>query len=677
MNPSPFPSSAMPPRRQAAGQYDGPKPGLPELHRVACLLILCLALITGCATDQAFREGERLIQEGKTEEGLRQLEQAMREQPGNVQFRTAYIRTREAHLARLLQEGDAALRDGRLEEAQARYRDVLRLHPENTRAPAGLAAVEMVRRNEALVREAEEAMSREDYEAARLRLRAVLTQEPTHARAAALLKQVDEKADRPQGVQIPQLAAGLRRAVTLEFRDAPLRSVFDALSRQSGINFVFDKDVRTDTKTTVFARNTALSDAIDMILATSQLNKKVLNPNTLLIYPNQPVKLREYEDLVVRAFFLSNLEAKGALTLVKTLTKSRDVYVDERLNLLFVRDTPDAIRLVEKILAVADQAEPEVMLEVEVLEVKRSRLLELGLQWPNQFSVLARETQTAVAPIGQTTQQIQTKVNAPLTVELLKGIDASDIQVSPTPTLNLRKDDADVNLLANPRIRVRNKEKARIHIGDKVPVITSNITATGVTSESVSYLDVGLKLDVEPQVYLQGEVAMKVGLEVSNIVQQVRSAGGSLTYQLGSRNASTVLRLKDGETQVLAGLISDEERSAASKVPGLGDLPLLGRLFSTQRDDRNKTEIVLLITPRILRNLERPELAQSEFFAGTEGAVSDRPLLLRPGRTGRTAAPTPAPPVPGTPVQSEIEPPGPDVPIAEPADPVQPPAAGR
>lgn len=628
------------------------------------LALLALTLLAGCATNQAFREGERLIQEGRTEEGFKQLEQAVREQPGNVEYRTALVRAREMHIARLLSEADAALRNGQLDEAQARYSDVLRLHPENPRAPAGLAAVEMVRRNEGLIREAEAALRRDDYEAARLRLRAVLAQAPDNARAAALLKQVDEKAGRPQGVQIPQLAPSHRRPVTLEFRDAPLRSVFDALSRQSGINFVFDKDVHIDTRITVFARNTAVADAIDMILATSQLNKKVLNPNTLLIFPNQPAKLREYEELVVRAFFLSNLEAKSALTLVKTLTKSRDVYVDEKLNLLFVRDTPDAIRLVEKILAVADQAEPEVMLEVEILEVKRSRLLDLGVQWPNQFSVLARETQTSVAPIGQTTQQIQTKVNAPLTIELLKGLDASDILVGPTPAVNLRKDDADVKTLANPRIRVRNREKAKIHIGDKVPVITSNVTATGVTSESVTYLDVGLKLDVEPQVYLQGEVAIKVGLEVSNIVRQVKSAGGSLTYQLGSRSANTVLRLKDGETQVLAGLISDEERAAASKVPGLGDLPVLGRLFSTKRDDKNKTEIVLLITPRILRNLERPELTQAEFFAGTEGSVSDRPLLLRPGR------PAPRAGVPAT-EAPQIEPP--DHELSEPA-PVEPPS---
>jgi general secretion pathway protein D len=146
----------------------------------------------------------------------------------------------------------------------------------------------------------------------------------------------------------------------------------------------------------------------------------------------------------------------------------------------------------------------------------------------------------------------------------------------------------------------------------------------------VSYLDVGLTVDVEPQVYLEGDVGIKVSLEVSNIVQQIKSATGTLTYQLGSRNASTNLRLKDGETQVLAGLIADEDRTSANKVPGFGDLPLLGRLFGNQRDELNKTEIVLMITPRIVRSIERPELADGEFFGGTESAASDQALQLRP-----------------------------------------------
>ena len=200
-------------------------------------------------------------------------------------------------------------------------------------------------------------------------------------------------------------------------------------------------------------------------------------------------------------------------------------------------------------------------------------------------------------------------------------------------------------------------------------------------AESVSYLDVGLKLDVEPNVFLDNEVGVKVNLEVSNIVREVRSATGTLTYQIGTRLASTSLRLKDGETQALAGLISDEDRSSTAGVPGFTDLPVLGRLFSTQSNDRSKTEIVLLITPRVVRNIIGGAPSRYQYRSGTESVVGAAPLRLRssgqlaqapsssagvPSATGRAAAdpgdeeddaprPPPAPvpvPVPAAPVPS-------------------------
>lgn len=206
-------------------------------------------------------------------------------------------------------------------------------------------------------------------------------------------------------------------------------------------------------------------------------------------------------------------------------------------------------------------------------------------------------------------------------------------------------------MLANPRIRVKNREKAAIHIGDRVPVITTTAAATGgFVSESVSYLDVGLKLEVEPTIYLDDDVGIKIGLEVSNITREVQSSDGStLTYQIGTRKASTVLRLRDGETQVLAGLISDEDRSSANRVPGLGDLPVLGRLFSSNNDNHSKTEIVLLITPHIMRTLAQPSAAALEFSAGTEastGAAPFTPTSASPVSTSgpqRLLEPAPAP----------------------------------
>lgn len=594
------------------------------------LFIATLALmVAGCASDTAYREGQRLLSEGQTEAGLRQLEQASKGEPSNVQFRTAYIQAREAHLTRLYAEADAALQAGRDDVAVARYRDALNLHPESPRARAALMSIETQRSNRALLKEAGNALKKGEAEKARSVLRTVLAREPANTEALALMKQAEAKIDKPRGAESPKLAEIYRRPVTLQFRDAPVRSIFDALSRQSGLNFVFDKDVRTDARLTIFASDTPIVDALDMLLKTGQMAKKILSDNTLLIYPALPAKLREYRELVVKGFFLSNTDVKQAVNLVRSMAKTRDVYIDEKLNLLVIRDTPEAVRLVEKLLVLADRPEPEVMLEVEILEVKRSRLQELGIQYPNQFTVLTPEIIPATT-VGQggviVTESVPRSV---LTIDSLKNLTSADIAVSPNPVLNVRKDTGDVSILANPRIRVKNKEKAKIHIGDKVPVITSNVTSTGVTSESVSYLDVGIKVEFEPQVHLEGDVGIKVGLEVSNIVQQIKTSTGTLVYQLGSRNANTVLRLKDGETQVLAGLIADEERSGASKVPGLGDLPLIGRLFANQRDELNKTEIVLLITPRILRNIERPELAESEFFGGTESAASDQSMQLR------------------------------------------------
>jgi general secretion pathway protein D len=237
-------------------------------------------------------------------------------------------------------------------------------------------------------------------------------------------------------------------------------------------------------------------------------------------------------------------------------------------------------------------------------------------------------------------------------------------------------------VLANPRIRVKNKDKARVHIGDRVPVITTTAAATGgFVSESVSYLDVGLKLEVEPLIFLDDDVGIKVGLEVSNIVREIRSVGSNtLTYQVGTRNAATNLRLRDGETQVLAGLINDDDRKSADRVPGLGDLPVVGRLFSHTRDSNTRTEIVLLITPRLMRTLARPDAGAVEFAAGTESSTGTPrlgaaplaiPSIPPPPATGQQPAQVPDEPPAAVPVPA----PAPTSPLIVPFGGVKPPPA--
>ena len=590
-------------------------------HTIGLTTLLLAMTLAGCAS-KGLTEGKELIASGQAEAGIARLRAGLTEEPGNIDLKMTYHTQRERLSNNLLVQAQQDVDAGRFDVAQSALEKVLAMHPENPRAKTMLDSLATLRQHQQNLQTASQALVKGHPEEAEQAARLILAQSPGHVGAQALLQQI--QVDRaPDDIGSRELAAMYRKRITLEFRDAPLRNVFDMIARQSGLNFVFDKDVRLDAKATLFARNSPISESIDMLLATGQLDKKVVNANTLLIYPDLPQKKKIYQELMVKGFYLGNADAKATMAMLRMLVKTKDVYVDERLNLLVMRDTPEAIRLAEKIIAVQDLAEPEVMLDVEILEIKRGRFMDLGVQYPSQFSLLNTITTTTATPslVGAAvTTEATTLSPLPLTLESLRHITRGSIAIN-NPQVNLKKEDSDVNILANPRIRVKNREKAKVHIGDKVPVITSNTTATGVVSESVSYLDVGLKLDVEPSVMMRDDVQIKVGLEVSNIVREIRSSNGTLTYQIGTRNAGTTLRLKDGETQVLAGLISDEDRSSASRVPGLGDLPLLGRLFSNHRDERNKTEIVLLITPRVLRSDATRQPAMTEFRSGTENAI--------------------------------------------------------
>jgi general secretion pathway protein D len=320
-----------------------------------------------------------------------------------------------------------------------------------------------------------------------------------------------------------------------------------------------------------------------------------------------------------------------------------------------MRDTPEAIRIAEKLIANQDLAEAEVMLEVEVLEVGYSKLTNLGVQLPGSVGI---GITGAAGVAGQITGREARNFNSGLV----------RINVPDPLTLTARQQNGRTNVLANPRIRVKSKEKAKIHIGDKVPVITTTAGATGFVSESINYLDVGLKLEVEPQVHLDDEVGIRIGLEVSNVAGQTKTSSGTVAYQVGTRNASTTLRLRDGETQVLAGLINDEDRRSGVGTPGLSDLPVLGRLFTNRDDTANKTEVVLLITPRVLRNVERPGIKLEEFNSGTEVEVGGAALELPQAVSAQPVPPSSAP----------VPAPAPAMPPQQPADSIPPraPAAG-
>jgi general secretion pathway protein D len=591
-------------------------------------LLMLVATLFGCAAP-ALREADQLALDGQHEQALTVLDAARQRDPADSALRTAQRRQRELTLATLANQADAARVNGQWGQA----RDVLaRLEALDANHPRtqGLR-LELARatRHQQLLLEATRDIDAGRSAEATSKLREVLTEAPGLPAARALQQRIAERSTEPA---LPAaMTAAFQKRLSLEVRDAPLRSVFESVSRTSGVNFVFDKDVRADSKVSIFLRDVTLDEALRVILSSQQLDRKLLNDSSLFIYPNTPTKQQEHQELVTRSFYLSNADVKQAQLLVKTMAKTRDVFIDERLNLIIVRDTPEVVRLTERLIASIDLPEPEVMLEVEVMEIGSNRLNELGLQWPDtvQYGVPGFS--------GQITRG-----------ETLRASVAN-----PAVLATLRGNSGTTNLIANPKLRARNHEKAKVQIGERLPIFTSTAVANAGVATTVSYIDTGLKLEVEPSVQLDNDVIMKVSLEVNNLIGQVAGPQGAIAYRVGTRNATTSLRLRDGETQILAGLINDEDRKAVQGVPGVSELPVVGRLFGVHSDTRNKSEVVLLITPRVVRNLGLPDADTLSGPAGnyaSPGAVSAR---LRPSAkagvamanaAGGASVPSSAPP---------------------------------
>ncbi len=576
---------------------------------VLCLAAAAAALLCGCAVTPA---------------------------PDSAEGRLAALHAREAAVQQRLAQADAAQAAGRAGEATALYNEVLALSPADERARAGLQRQQREAVHANAIAQAQSYAQQGKPDAALAVLQPVLREDP--AQPVALKMQTDlEGWQAKPAVPLAQLQldAAFRKNVSMEFRDAPLREVFEVLSRSSGLNFVMDRDVRADQHTTLFMRNASVADVLSLILATNQLERRIVDGSTVLIYPATPAKARDYQALVMRTLSLDNADAKTVAQTLRTLLKMRDVVVLDKQNAVVIRDTPEAIRIAERLVKLQDVPEAEVMLEVEILEVQRSDLLNLGVQWPSQASL---------SPLSRTS-------GSPLTVSDLYHARASNVGVSIDPmTISASDTLGDVKLLANPRIRTLNHEKAQILVGQRVPTVTTT-TSTGVVSNSVQYIDVGLKLNVEPSIGGDGEVSIRLGLEVSSVTNTNKLNDGTVTYELGTRSVATLLRLHDGENQVLAGLINNQQTKSSVRVPLLGDIPLLGRLFGGNSDNKTQSEIVLSITPHIVRPVQHLDASLAEFDAGTEGSLR---ALTTGGSDGGAAgtAPvtsmTPVPPPPGS-----------------------------
>ncbi|MDR4652396.1 MAG: general secretion pathway protein GspD [Nitrosomonas sp.] len=615
------------PNTAVAMQIVSPQP----VKRCAVLLLMLVLLLSGCAINnktflnrnKSLEEGQRLIELGELELGLMRLEQAAREEPNNKEIRTVLARQRDFVLSQMLADANNARLSGEFEFADEKYQRILDLFPRNERAQAGLEALQQEQYHVASIEYAQQLLALGDLEAAENAVRAVLQENPMQQQARELIKELNKHIARAETMDLT-LDTAFSKPLSMEFKDTELKSVFEIMSRTAGINFVFDKDVRQEVKVSVFVRDNTVEDILRLLMMTNQLAYTRLNDNSLLIYQNTPAKQKEYQELVVRSFPVAYTDVKQMVAMVRGLVKAKDIYVNEQLNLFVMRDTLEAIRIVEKLVALNDLPEPEVMLEVVILSVSRDNNFLLGPNLPNSasFSFVPGVTEAGVA-----TNLIRQNIRS----EGAPGL--RNFVVNNQVKLDFMHNVALGDVLANPRIRVKNRESAKIHIGTRQPIFTSNVAGGGITNVITStptFIEIGTKLDVEPIIGLSNEVTMKVQLEVSSIIGEKGSPDGRSTAPIiSTTNAETLLTLKDGETQVLAGLLEDTDTRAVSGLAGLINIPGLDRLTSGQNVKRTKREVVLLLTPRIIRNLSQLTNLESEFHYGTSNEAGKLPVRIR------------------------------------------------
>jgi len=430
---------------------------------------------------------------------------------------------------------------------------------------------------------------------------------PTLKSAQGLAKEIESHlSDQSQQVLGPFQNS---KPITLDFRGTDIRTAFQFIGKSNNVNIIFDENIKSGSLT-LSAKNVSFEQALSLMMKTTQTFYKTISEKTLIIIPETLEKRRQYEDYIIRTFFLTAIRAKTMLEIIKGLLKVNSVIINEAMNTIIVRDTEHTISLIAKLIEANDRKPAEMILEVEILEVNRSKAERLGLDFGG-YQLAASIPSSEIITLND---NIPNAYGSLATLTL------------PALTFRFYKQDVDAKILANPKIRVINAKQAKIHIGDRVPLRASTITdATGQVRTTYDYKEIGIRLLTEPFINLDNSVEVKLSLEVSTLGENIGTVEES-AFRIGTRNAETFMLLRDGETAILGGLIRDEDRNTRVRIPGLGDIPIFGTLFSNFDRSGGRTDILLTITPRVVRGWDIPSPAAREFFSGSAETYMTRSL---------------------------------------------------
>ncbi|HEY3306876.1 MAG TPA: cohesin domain-containing protein [Desulfuromonadaceae bacterium] len=597
-----------------------------------------LAMCTGCSSSRrAFSKGEKFEAEGRYEDAMFSYADAFRDAPDKSEFRVRFLKARDAAADFRFKKGNALYDQGQYVAALAEYQTALGLDPTQGRFKQ---QVDLTSRLKDALLAYQEGLDFERNnklkDAQRDFARAVELHPGNKEYMVALARVSGARKSKLEGYELNLKSA---KPITLKFKDAKLKDVFNILSQLSGINFIFDEAVK-DQQVSIFLENATFQQAFDLLTNMYKLGRKIANESTVIIYPKTPDKTKQYEDMQLRTFHLNYMDAKKAVNLIRTMIQVRKIYVNEDANSIVVRDTNDIVEVVERILDANDVPEPEVILDVEVIEVTDSNSQRLGLLL-SDYSVKLGAFSPSNPPqllssnsLASTTTTLNTGATTATTSQV--GIDnlirAFTMQgyggfvTVPNAQYNFGKALSKGEVLSNPKIRVKNKEKSKFTVGTRLPITTSN-TTNATVSVNVQYVDVGVKVNAEPTIQLNNEIVIKLSLEVSAPDGAPRDVGGGTSVvTINTRNLETVMSLKDGETSIIGGLIQHTTGDSKNKFILLSDIPLIGNLFSDSNYSNTKNELMLAITPRLVRGVTVPQGNLMSFSSGKE----DDPSIIKP-----------------------------------------------
>ncbi len=598
-----------------------------RLTNVAALLLISTLTIS-CASYNAYKNAQTAERDGNWDVAVVEYEKALEVDPGNRKYKISLDRARREASRAHFSKGKSLHASAVASRGADQFRLVqmaitelqltVKLDPTNQWAAVELSKAVQLAND--IQRAANERVSVDDVK----------------KRSAANMSKA----------QPPQLNPASTEPITLSFsRDTNVKEIYKALGNAFGINILFDQAVKDD-RITIDLRDVTAQQALERVMQAANHFYKVLDEKTIIIVPDNPQARRDYEDLVIRTFYLSNGDAEQVTNVVRTMIEARNVFPLKALNAITIRDTADKVRIAEKIIEANDKAKAEVVVQVELIELNLTKIRDIG------FAVTPVSGGAGgIGLLHETTDSAGKKVISPFTGGSLSDIAniagtldsiRNNMSVTiPAATYSLLKTLGDSELLANPELRISEGEKATLHIGQRIPVPVTTIAGynPGVTGTqpgqnnlatpytSYQYQDVGIKVAMEPRVHHNREVTLKLTVEVSNVGERVGPNQDQPTF--GTRTIESTIRLMDGETNFLAGLIQQNKSSSSTKTPFLGDLPFIGRAFTKTSHDDRRTDLVLTMTPHIIRIPDITEEDMAPMWVGTGNNLTFRGVSPR------------------------------------------------